>query len=77
MKCDKPFIIPQEDFENYAENENGDVSFNYSKTNIWSNSFLSPEIPTENVTQDILSQLGEIKELITDIKNILKDMFEN
>ncbi|MBE6894455.1 MAG: hypothetical protein E7483_02465 [Ruminococcaceae bacterium] len=72
METGTPFIIePSESPENFAENNSR--IFSYSKTNIWNSSFESPEISCD--FQLLHQDLTEIKNLICDIRDSIKDFF--
>lgn len=84
MTVGTPFIIdnPTEEFENHSRTEKGETGspkelpFEFSRTRMWNESLYSPEIGGGHSIASLEKELGEIKLLITDIKNILKDIFE-
>jgi len=75
MEIGTPFVLEADkDFKEYsAEGTQSGGTLRYSKTNIWNSSFESPEISCDF---NLLHQdLMEIKSLICDIKDCLKDFF--
>ncbi|MBR2029050.1 MAG: hypothetical protein IKA10_08710 [Oscillospiraceae bacterium] len=72
MEYDKPFIIPDQspDFENFA---GYDKEYSFSGTNIWNNSFQSPEIGCDFAV--LHNDLQEIKQLIGEISCSIKNFF--
>ena len=77
-----PFILNDEDtdFENHcrdgSESSDNTAPFSFSRTRMWNESLYSPEIGGGHSIAVLEKELGEIKTLITDIKDILKDIFE-
>lgn len=80
MKTDKPFAVVADEstMENHicAAGDDSNFPFEYSTTNVWNKNFFSPENSSNLSFDTLYSELGEIKLLITDIKNILSDIFE-
>jgi len=91
MDIGTPFIIdnPDGEFENHigkgsakaapdSANNSSDCSlpFEFSRTRMWSENFYSPEIGNGHSIAALGKELEEIKVLISDIKNILMDIFE-
>ena len=70
--------VDENNMENHIsdETDNIDFPFEYSTTNVWNKNFFSPENSSNLSFDTLYSELGEIKLLITDIKNILSDIFE-
>ena len=52
------------------------VPFEFSRSRMWSENFYSPEIGAGHSITTLEKELCEIKQLVKDIKNILKDLFE-
>ena len=73
MEQGKAFIIDaqNENFKNI--HESNDCTFNYTKTNFWTDSFSAPEISSD--FELLHNDLTEIKQLLSDIKNTIKDLF--
>lgn len=60
--------------ENHISEDNSSL-FEFSKTTVWDQNFFAPESGT--AAFDVLfSELGEIKFLISGIKDLLADIFE-
>lgn len=80
MHNDKPFLIDCSETEpenHIAETENEAVMpFEFSKTNIWNDSFFAGENMTDTSFDTLYAQLDEIKTLINDIKHLLSSIFE-
>lgn len=80
MKTDKPFAVDADEstMENHicAAGDDSNFPFEYSATNVWDKNFFAPENSADLSFDTLYSELGEIKLLITDIKNILSDIFE-
>lgn len=80
MKTETPFVIENEEFENHMVFSDSDTSdklpFEFSRSRMWNESFYSPEIGNGHSITVLSKELAEIKELIGDIKNLLKDIFE-
>lgn len=74
MKIDKPFLLTDTDFR--PDNNTGcdeDATYNFSQSNIWSNSIAYQE-PDSSLAL-LHSDLQEIKILVSEIKNLLKNYF--
>ncbi|MBQ9844873.1 MAG: hypothetical protein IJO54_02185 [Oscillospiraceae bacterium] len=52
------------------------LPFEFSRTRMWNENFYSPEIGNGHSIAALHSELNEIKELIGEIKDILKEIFE-
>jgi len=80
MEIGKPFIIESAEFENHSavsENDAQDkLPFEFIRTRMWSENFCSPEISGEHSIAALEKELCDIKELVRDIRNILKETFE-
>ncbi len=81
MEIGTPFIIDNTDgeFENHADTGNctqQPLPFEFSRTRMWSENFYSPEIGNGHSIAALGKELEDIKVLISDIKNILCDIFE-
>ena len=87
MEIGTPFIVDNSDreFENHIENSSDianaektnspfgeSLPFEFSRTRMWNESLYSPEIGGGHSIAVLEKELGEIKTLITDIKDILK-----
>ena len=91
MEIGTPFIIDNthEEFENHIENTSGKANagkannpfseslpFEFSRTRMWNENFYSPEIGCGHSIAALGKELGEIRILLSDIKDILSDIFE-
>lgn len=83
MEIGTPFIIDIADDippnHSYDEKEAaGDtaVPFEFSRSRLWSESVTAAEIKGTENTFCLEKEIGEIKQLIADIKNVLNDIFE-
>ena len=80
MEIGTPFIIEAEEFENHsvvAEDETQNkLPFEFSRTRTWNESLYNPEIGSGHSITALTKEISEIKELVRDIKNILKETFE-
>lgn len=74
MEYGKPYLITDADFsaDNYAQTDDNN-EYSFSKTNIW-NSSLNTAEPFSDLSV-LHSDLQEIKVLIGDIKDFIKDFF--
>ena len=76
MKYGTPFVIDTsvDELENHSIcNTDSDSTFNWQKTNVWNSSFNSPEISCD--FELLHNDIKEIKQLICDIKECLKEFF--
>ena len=76
MEFGKPFIVSADDMDlNVPADYNSisDNNCNFSKTNVWNNNFSAPEMTCDFAV--LHRDLQEIKSLINDIKNCIKDFF--
>ena len=74
MKNFEPIILGNDiPFENHCDTENN--SFNFSRTNVWDNTFSSPEISCDFAL--LHNDLQQIKQLICDIRDCLRNFFES
>lgn len=79
MKTETPFVIENEEFENhmvFSDDTSDSLPFEFSRSRMWNESFYSPEIGNGHSITVLSKELAEIKELIGDIKKLLKDIFE-
>ena len=81
MEIGTPFIlnIADEIPENHISDDNifnDKLPFEFCRSRMWSENFFSPEIGSGHSIASLEKELCEIKQLVTDIKNILKDLFE-
>ena len=65
-------------FENHIPQTDSseDLPFEFSATNMWNQSFFTPESHSDTSIEMLHNDLDEIKKLIGEIKSILKDIFE-
>ncbi|MBR6519203.1 MAG: hypothetical protein IKT63_05980 [Oscillospiraceae bacterium] len=91
MEIGTPFIIDNSDreFENHIENTSDrtnaerannpfseSLPFEFSRTRMWNENFYSPEIGCGHSIAALGKELGEIRILLSDIKDMLSDIFE-
>ncbi|MBE6879059.1 MAG: hypothetical protein E7488_07870 [Ruminococcaceae bacterium] len=91
MEIGTPFIIdnPDGEFENHIDRNSAktgtdtgnkfsddSLPFEFSRTRMWNENFYSPEIGNGHSIAALDKELKDIKMLISDIKNILTDIFE-
>ena len=62
--------------DRFAPNEDVAVPFEFSRSRMWSENFYSPEIGAGHSIASLEKELCEIKQLIADIKDMLKNLFE-
>ena len=83
MEIGTPFIIDNtpEEFENHTDSSTNNSAqnpfpFEFSRTRMWNESFYSPEIGCGHSIAALGKELGEIRILLSDIKDMLSDIFE-
>ena len=83
MEIGTPFIIDTADDipqnHSFEETETAAASsfpFEFSRSRLWSESVTAAEIKGTENTFCLEKEIGEIKQLIADIKNVLNDIFE-
>ena len=91
MEIGTPFIVDSSDreFENHIENSSDianaektnspfgeSLPFEFSRTRMWNENFYSPEIGCGHSIAALGKELEDIKALVADIRDILKDLFE-
>lgn len=84
MEIGTPFIIDNthEEFENHTDggstkdSAQNPLPFEFSRTRMWNENFYSPEIGCGHSIAALGKELGEIRILLSDIKDMLSDIFE-
>ena len=91
MEIGTPFIVDNSDreFENHIENSSDianaentnnpfgeSLPFEFSRTRMWNENFYRPEIGCGHSIAALGKELEDIKALVADIRDILKDLFE-
>ena len=64
------------DTDKSGKSEDIAIPFEFSRSRMWSENFYSPEIGAGHSIATLEKELCEIKQLVSDIKDILKNLFE-
>ena len=64
------------DTDKSGKSEDIAVPFEFSRSRMWSENFYSPEIGCGHSIAALGKELGEIRILLSDIKDMLSDIFE-